>query len=52
MVIDALGPEFNQHTSRFDERSFEYEQQNTKAKKFYDLLNDVDEQNYQPYHSY
>ena len=43
VIMDALDPEFDGHTSRFDERSFEYEQPNVEAAKFYDLLNNVDE---------
>ena len=43
MVMDALGPEFNWHAGGFDEMSFENEQPNAEAAKFYDLLNDADE---------
>ena len=43
MVMDASNLEFNWHAHRFDETSFEYEQSNTEAAKFYNLLNDVDE---------
>lgn len=43
MVMDALDLEFNWNDGGSDEMSFEYEQPNAEAAKFYDLLNDVDE---------